>query len=70
MTDGKYDVYRLTVTVDVIAKDRVSAENLICDIMDQAFVYGVGLKEYAEQARQCPTDVNRIFDYEIVEGKE
>ena len=70
MTDLKHGMYKLTVVVDVIAENRGSAENLVCKILDQAFVYGVGLQEYAEQARQCPTDVNRIFDYEIVEGKE
>lgn len=65
-----YSLYSVPVTIDVIAKDKEEAENLICDILDCAFIYGVGHKESEIQRTQTATDVARVFDFDIKEAKE
>lgn len=65
-----YSLYSIPVTIDVIAEDREQAENLICDILDRAFIYGVGYKEAEIQRTQTAADVARVFDFEIREVKE
>jgi len=37
-----YDVHRIDVLVDVIAKDRKAAENCIDKILHHSFIYGCG----------------------------
>lgn len=65
-----YSLYSVPVTIDVIAEDREQAENLICDILDCAFIYGVGKAEAECQRTQTATDVARVFDFDIKEAKE
>ena len=65
----EYEIYTIPLTIDVIAKNEDSAKETICEILDKAFIYGVGLKEYEIQRRQYSADVNRIFDYDFEESE-
>lgn len=65
-----YQSYKIKTEIEVIAGSRTEAENLVCEILDQAFIYGLGLYEETVMAKQySPVDVTRVFDYDIEEGE-
>jgi len=63
-------LYSIPVTIDVVANSRDEAEDLVCDILDKAFIYGCGLSECTAQDRPFGIETARVFDYDIKEDDE
>lgn len=66
----EYKKYTIPLTIDMIAKNEDSAKETICEILDQAIIYGIELKEYEVQRCQYSANVNRVFDYDFEEDEE
>ena len=58
-------VYHVKVDIEVIAESLTEAEDYVCDILDKASVYGIGLSYVTQQDREPGKDVTRIFDYDF-----
>ena len=61
-----YQSYKIKTEIEVIAGSRTEAETFVCDILDKAFIYGLGEYEAKVMAKQySPVDVTRVFDYDV-----
>ena len=62
-------IYKIPVEIKVIADTKDQAEDLICDILDKASIYGIGLSHCADHWKPYQHEI-RIFDYSFMEEKE
>ena len=61
-----YGLYRIPVTVTVVAECRADAEALIKDMMDDEFIRGEGKRFCKINAEEEPAaQVVRLYDYNI-----
>ena len=58
--------YKIPIEIEVIAGSKEDAEDLVCRILDQAFIYGCGLHECGEEDK-FGILVTRVFDYKFLD---